>query len=351
MKRLFIIFTVFAGLAFMAACEKDDEKVTLDLNQSVTPVIDVLSPIVLVEENATDTIVISWSRADYGPLDIPSATYRLHLLHADSIDVTLTATDGTSFEITVNALNNRLRNLGFSPDVATDFQFRVSSFVEVEDNGTMLHSDALTVSITPFEPEEPVEPEVALLYVPGAYQGWSPETAPNVYSPDDNGIYNGYVHFPADVTDLNFKFAAQPNWDGPNYGFAAEGTLDTDPGAGNLSVDSVGTYYMTVDTEGLTWSHEIRNFTLIGTFNNWEADEPITWDNEAQVFTATIDFVEGDKFKWRANGAWDINLGANTPDDGTLVQGGADIEITEAGNYTVILDLYNVVPTYELIKN
>lgn len=351
MKRLFIIFTVFAGLAFMVACEKDDDKATLDLTQSVAPVIDDLSHIVLAEENATDTLVISWSEADYGALNLSSATYRLHFMHADTLITILTATNETFFNITVNSLNNRLVNLEFPTEVAADFQFMVSSFIEVDNNGTMLQSDPVTVSLTPFESEDPGEPDVAVLWVPGAYQGWSPATAPNVYSPTSNDIYNGYVHFPVDVESLDFKFASQPNWDGPNYGFGGDGILDTDPGASDLSVDEHGTYYMTVNTEELTWSSQVRNYALIGTFNEWSDDEPLTWDDDEKVFTVTLDFVAGDMFKWRANGAWDINYGANDPDDGTLVQGGADIEITEAGNYTIILNLYALVPTYEIIKN
>ncbi|TVQ12935.1 MAG: hypothetical protein EA361_10290 [Bacteroidetes bacterium] len=351
MKKITYILAIFMVTLVWVSCEKDDDKVTLDLTQSVAPVVGDLSHLVLHEDHATDTLVISWTEADYGPLNLPSPTYRLHFMHADTLLTILTATEGTTYNITVNSLNNRLINLGFEADVAADFQFMVSSFISVEDNGTMLHSDPVTASLTPFESEDPVEPDVSVLWVPGAYQGWSPATAPNVYSPTSNDIYKGYVHFPADVTSLEFKFTGQPNWDGPNYGFGGEGILDTDAGASNLSVEETGTYYMTVNTEELTWSPQVRNYALIGTFNAWAADEPLTWDNDAKVFTVTLDFVEGDMFKWRANGAWDINYGANTPDDGTLVQGGADIPVPEAGNYTIILDLYKLVPRYELIKN
>ncbi len=351
MKKITYFLAIFMVTLVWVSCEKDDDKATLDLTETVAPVIGDLSHLILHEDHATDTLVILWSEADYGPLSLPDVTYRLYFMHADTVNIMLTETESTAYNITVNSLNNRLINLGFAPDVSADFQFMVSSFIAVEDNGTMLHSDPVTVSLAPFESEDPGEPDVSVLWVPGAYQGWSPATAPNVYSPTSNDIYNGYVHFPADVTSLDFKFTNQPDWNGTNYGDGGEGLLDTDPGASDLSVDEPGTYYMTVNTEALTWSPQVRNYALIGTFNDWSDDEPLTWDNEEMVFTVTLDFVAGDMFKWRANGAWDINYGANDPDDGTLVQGGADIEIPEAGNYTIILNLYALVPTYEIIKN
>jgi starch-binding outer membrane protein SusE/F len=349
MKKITYFLAILAVFVFWTSCEKDDEKITLDLSQSVAPVLGDLSHIVLLEDNATDTLTISWSKAEYGSLDLPSVTYRLSLLQADTVNFLLTETENLFHRMTVNALNSRLLSLGFMPEVSVPVQFKVSSFVSVEDNGTMLQSEVITVTVTPYEAE--TEPEVTVLWVPGAYQGWSPATAPNVYSTTGDDIYKGYVHFPEGTTSLEFKFTGQPNWDGPNYGFGGEGVLDTDPGAGNLTIPETGTYYFTVNTDALTWGYQVRNYALIGTFNNWADDEPITWDEDNKVFTITMDFVVDDRFKWRANGSWAINYGIKSPDDGTLVQDGADITITEAGNYTIILDLYEVVPRYELIKN
>ncbi|MFO7978148.1 MAG: SusF/SusE family outer membrane protein, partial [Bacteroidales bacterium] len=146
-------------------------------------------------------------------------------------------------------------------------------------------------------------------------------------------------------------FTSQPNWDGPNYGAGAtEGTLDTDAGAGNLTVAENGTWYFTVDTEGLTWTSEMRNFALIGSFNEWAGDEPLIWDEVEQVFTATLDLEAGAEFKFRANGAWEFDYG-DDGQDGVLDQGGANIVVSEAGNYTITLDLYGVNPTYQIVAN
>jgi hypothetical protein len=129
--------------------------------------------------------------------------------------------------------------------------------------------------------------------------------------------------------------------------------LNTDPGAGDLQVEEPGTWYMTVNTDELTWESELRNFALVGSFTGWgeDPDIPLEFDPDEQVFTVTVDLEADDEFKWRANADWGVNFGINDPDDGTLVQDGGNIVIEEAGNYTVILDLYNEVPTYELVKN
>ena len=349
MKKIFFVIAALAILVVWTACEKEEEKVTLDLSQSVAPVLADPGTIVLSEETASELITFQWSSASYALDNLPDITYRLEFKPAGGSQIfVLTETDLLTFSLTQNALNARLVNAGFETGEEAEFHFMVHSFIRVEANGTKLTSAPRAVALTPFEASVI---ETAMLWVPGAYQGWSPATAPNVFSPTDNNIYNGYVHFPEGTTSLEFKFTSAPNWDNTNYGFAGPGLLDTDPGAGNLSVTAVGTWYMTVNTDELTWSTEARNFALIGTFNNWAADEPLTWDNDNKVFTVTRDFVAGDKFKWRANGGWAINYGANDPDDGTLVQDGKDIELTEAGNYTIILNLYTEVPTYEIIKN
>jgi len=77
------------------------------------------------------------------------------------------------------------------------------------------------------------------------------------------------------------------------------------------------------------------------------------WDAENQYLSLTIDVpdVADNRFKFRANDDWEVNLGAKDPDDGTLEQGGADIPISEAGNYTFILNFNTAEPTYELIQN
>jgi starch-binding outer membrane protein SusE/F len=349
MKNIRYLSVLLAVLVFGTACEKEEDRVVLDLTQTVAPVLTIQENLVLLEENARDSITFQWSAAQYALPDLQSITYALQYKHVDSPTyITITSTDTTIYKMAVRTLNTRIRNDGFPKDEPNNFHFRVVSFIQNMTNGTLTPSSDRAVSITPYEAAVQVS---AVLYVPGDYQGWSPETAPVIYSPASNNQYSGYIHMPSG--NNKFKFITEPTWaSGIHYGTGGtQGTLS--PTGGDLIVTGPGTWYFTVNTDELTWTSQLRNFALIGTFNNWNADEPLEWDAENKVFTITRDFEAGAKFKWRANAAWTVNLGLNRDNltDGTLVQDGADLELTEAGNYTIILDLYSEVPTYEIIKN
>jgi hypothetical protein len=101
--------------------------------------------------------------------------------------------------------------------------------------------------------------ELPKLWVPGEYQGWSPDTAPTIEDADEDGIFIGVVEFPDSAPSFAFKFTSQPDWDGTNYGDGgSEGTLSTDGGAGDLTVPGPGSYLFTVDINNLTWSYELQ---------------------------------------------------------------------------------------------
>ncbi len=336
-------------------CEADFDDPVLDITESSAP--SITSPaegtaLVLEQDLAADTVLtVEWNPVNYSLNNLPAPRYVVQMDLAGNDFVAardLAAANASPVAFTHQELNNALIQMELEPGVEHQVQLRV--FASINDNATYedLTSTPVTLSVTPYDAS--VAPEAAVLYVPGDYQGWAPDQAPTVYSPENNGIYRGYIHMAGGSGE--FKFASQPNWEGPNYGAGATaGTLDTDAGAGNLTVSENGTWFFTVDTEALTWTSTMRNFALIGSFNEWAGDEPLTWDAEEQVFTATLDLDAGAEFKFRANAAWDFNYGISDPDDGVLIKDGGNIIVPEAGNYTIILDLYGVNPTYQIIAN
>lgn len=66
---------------------------------------------------------------------------------------------------------------------------------------------------------------------------------------------------------------------------------------------------------------------MIGGFNEWAGDAPMTWNAEEYCFEATNVGVTADGWKFRVNGGWDINLGGSL---NNLTAGGDNI--TVAGN-------------------
>lgn len=169
------------------------------------------------------------------------------------------------------------------------------------------------------------------LYVPGNHQGWSPATAPFVHSTDFMN-YSGFVSL-----DGEFKFTSEKSWDGVNYGAGAkDGALSTDGGAGNLKAEK-GFYLLKANISSLTWSAVlIQTFGLIGsaTDGGWDTSTPMTFDAAKSEYSITATLKDGE-LKFRANDAWDVNLGGN-PEH--LTFGGANIAV-KAGTYKITLSL------------
>jgi hypothetical protein len=183
----------------------------------------------------------------------------------------------------------------------------------------------------------------ALLYVPGNYQGWAPATAPTLASIKANGSYEGYVNITATG---GFKLTNQANWNGTNYGDTAgngeSGVLNAG-GGNNLNVLATGYYFLQASTSGLTWSATATTWGLIGDFNGWSTDVPMTYSSSAQVWTGSITAGAAGGFKVRANGNWNLSYGTGGAANSLTAASGGNIPIT-AGTHTVTLDLH--IPGY-----
>ena len=144
--------------------------------------------------------------------------------------------------------------------------------------------------------------------------------------------YGGFVSL-----DGEFKFTSEKSWDGVNYGAGAkDGALSTDGGAGNLKAEK-GFYLLKANISSLTWSAVlIQTFGLIGsaTDGGWDTSTPMTFDAAKSEYSITATLKDGE-LKFRANDAWDVNLGG---DPEHLTFGGANIAV-KAGTYKITLSL------------
>lgn len=165
--------------------------------------------------------------------------------------------------------------------------------------------------------------------------GWTDETA-LTYSPELQQWTGGF-HF----TEAEMKFRANHDWT-YNYGSdAADGTLQS--GGANISIDTEADYAVTLDlSTPLEYTYRIDRWGVIGdATGSWDDDTNMTWDEANGVFTITMDLTVGE-MKFRANDDWAYNLGGDT---GALTEGGANIAVGAAGNYTITLDPWNKVAT------
>ena len=216
---------------------------------------------------------------------------------------------------------------------------------------------------TPSKPgAAPVKPSVAstkdssvpaansVLYVPGSYQSYKPDTAPQIGAVAGSaGMFDGYINITGDGTQ-GFKFTEAPDWNHTNFGDGGRGTLSKDGQASDLTVTEAGYYEMTVDLNKNTWSATKTNWSVIGnaTPGGWEKDTPMTYDPDKQVWSVTVLMKTAGSFKFRANKAWKIDFGLDV--DGHLQYADnpgfgynaniKDLTVPDDGTYTITLDLH-----------
>lgn len=189
--------------------------------------------------------------------------------------------------------------------------------------------------------------DYTLLNVPGDYQGWNPEDDNTALaSLNDDGVYTGYIYFPAD--QLGFKFA-DGGWD-TNWGdTGADGTLEL--GGDNIAVPAAGFYQVNVNLNDLTYSLTLTDWGIIGdaTPGGWDNDTNMTYNEADGAWEITTDLTGGE-MKFRANDGWDINFGDDAS-DALLEAGGANIAVPGGGNYTIKLYLGKPDYTYSIVSN
>lgn len=170
------------------------------------------------------------------------------------------------------------------------------------------------------------------IYFIGATDGWTNAEQKLALVDDAKGVYTGYL------------YCADPNGWGNQFKFQRvagsydneinSGAFSTFSGAatsegGNIGVNAgEGVYYFDVNLgEGTITATKVETMGIIGGFNNWAGDAPMTWNPEEYCFEATNVGVTADGWKFRVNGDWPINLGGSL---NNLTAGGDNI--TVAGN-------------------
>lgn len=170
-------------------------------------------------------------------------------------------------------------------------------------------------------------------------QAWDDETL-LTYDPALR-TWIGAVH----MTAGEFKFRANHNWD-YNYGTFTKDATDGKLNAGgeNIALTVEADYAFTLDLSNPNaYTYTANRWGLIGdaTPGGWDTDTDLTWDAANQVFTVTLDLTAA-TFKFRANDAWVLDFGG---DLNALTQGGANIAVAEAGNYTITFNPWTAKAT------
>ena len=167
------------------------------------------------------------------------------------------------------------------------------------------------------------------IYFIGSTDGWKSNDQKLALVDDAKGVYTGYLYC-ADPNGWGNQFKFQRvagSWDNEiNSGaFSTFSGAATSEG-GNISVNAgEGVYYFDVNLgEGTITATKVETMGMIGGFNEWAGDAPMTWNPEEYCFEATNAGVTADGWKFRVNGGWDINLGGSL---NNLTAGGDNLTV------------------------
>jgi hypothetical protein len=317
MRNLFIgVFLILA----VVSCKKEGEMPTVNENAAFSATLQASSDsVVLAPANNNDTVLtLTWPAVNYG--QGVAVTYTLEMdVPGDTAGTAgwskaisyVAGANVLSYSFSGQNLNNELQTLGFFS--ATQFVFRVLGNV-TQYNGSAStiptsYSANIGVVVTPYTTN---------LFVPGAYQGWNPATAPILNPvPGYPGLFEGYVNI-AGTGNQGFKYTNAPDWNHTNYGDPSgevgSGTLTTNGLAGGLSVANGGYYELSANLNNLTWTATATTWSIIGdaTPGGWNTDTQLTYDATNQVWTVTVPMIQAGSFKFRANDAWVIDFGINS---------------------------------------
>ena len=189
------------------------------------------------------------------------------------------------------------------------------------------------------------------LFVPGAYQNWSPATAPLINEVEGQPKkFDGFINFPG--PGLAFKYTNAPDWNSTNYGNGnTSGTFSTSPAATNLSVPTAGYYYLTADINSAVngWTATKANWSVIGdaTSAGANTDLLMNYDTASQTWQLTTNLTASGSFRFRANNQSIITMGVNATGKLAFINNPfrgnnatvQSITVPTDGNYTITLDL------------
>ncbi len=181
------------------------------------------------------------------------------------------------------------------------------------------------------------------VYTPASYQGFDYSDTDNALSSvNSDKIFEGYKYFPEAG---EFKVTQIPSESAPDFGDNdGDGVLDQF--GAPIPVPEAGLYFIKVDLNDNTYELTKTSWGVLGdAVGGWDEDQDFVWDEEQQALR-TVVLSSGGAIKFRANDAWDVNLG-DTGGDRVLNYGGDNINIP-AGDYEILLFLDRPDYTYQI---
>ena len=353
MKKIFAILLLIG----ITSCSTDDV-------QDRPIIVAGTSPELIAPEDGTvytlnfenPTMIVDrfvWKTADFG-----GAVATNYTVEIDNVDnqfanprILGSVAGGTQLSFDVATLNGIAISLGATPFTAYSLEGRVKA--EVGGGVEAMYSNKVTFVVTPYTTDAPQ------LYVVGNFLGasgygsdWTTGDAVAIAASGfGNTDFEGYVYM--NMPSPEYKFLPTNESFEGDYG--DDGTFSgvlVQEGEVNCQAPAAGYYLVKADTASGTYSATSYDWAVIGSSTpaGWDNDTNMTYDMDSHTWTINLDLSPGE-IKFRANDGWDWNYGDDGA-DGVLENGGANIAVSEAGNYKIVLDLSNPrAYTYSVTMN
>lgn len=358
MKKLFKILAVACIGVLMVSCEKDEDQAVI--NETVTGKISSDKSIIILNElTASDAAInFTWAKPSFNIAVVSSQQIEFGI-KGNGFKKSVTsdfANDVTLGSITHATLNALMFSLGATPDAVNEIEARLKTFV----GSAAFYSNVVALKVTPYTPNpDIVYPKIN---VPGSYGAaagyadWTPNNAPNLFSPAKNDQYRGFIYVTAPNSE--YKFTINQDWTGDK---GDDGTFTgklIETGEVNVKAATAGTYYIKVDWAANTYSSIAANFGIIGdaTPTGWGSDTDFVYNPATKKYVInSIALNSTGLFKLRANDDWVIKFQPQASDQ-TLtsgsgvvtylssentVTGDPNYKVDVAGNYKIELDVHN----------
>ena len=339
MKKIFsqTLLVLFA-LAMCTSCEKDGDMAYVDGFKASDLIATATEVPLDVSQRATVVLQLAWqnptllsSDENLPVVDDMLTTYMQVSATEDFANASQSEVTGLSKSYTGTELNTLAKSMGIEINTPGDLYFRIKSTEGA--NIEPAYSNVCKVTVTPYFVDLT---RMAVLSTNKT------DTLAYLNSPEENGIYTGYMHATSWLNCYFFEYSGL-TWG--NYGESGHAfEISSDDSKWNAwFADGTGHWYVTVDTEAMEWKCMLftqlkvngNDMTYYGKKQQWGYYITTTSANE----TFTIEAVGHESNKSTGDGAYvekDVKFALN---DGIMTQASEATTATlpEAGTYTIIV--------------
>ena len=332
MKNILKTAVLCMGLISLVACEKDEEKATLNADAKIEASLST-DNVVLTQGTASQTaLTVSWETKNLNINLAPK--YTVNFVRKDGKKEKSISVEKSPLAITGKELNDYLiSDLEITAGTTTEVTVAVRLVLSDQRNFSSEHK----LKVTPFLDEiKPSEWGVVGSATPNGWDG--PDVS---FWNGENGTLVAYATF----TTGEIKFRKGNKWaNGDDWGDKnRDGVLDKESG-NNIPV-TAGTYKITWKLSDNTYTIEPYSWGIVGSAGNgWDVtntDIKLTYEGSTNSWVAKNVALNAGELKIRLNNKWAGDFGADTTEnpttqlEGSVKSGGSNIKITTAGNYNV----------------